>query len=216
MPDQLVLIQNFQSKIANYQTALGLTAAQVTAAAALCAGYIEAFSLTEQCRATMKAQIQWRDMAFYGTPKGGTLPDSPVFPTNVAPLHTKGVVTQFFELRDQIVNAPGYTDAIGQDLGIVGHSIQPTPPLEVKPSLKPSVSFGNWVNFSGCMQGMSGLRIEYAPKGGEFRTVGFLTNTPGSVQITTTQPEAGQLRAIFIKKNEDYGNYSDNYPVVLA
>jgi hypothetical protein len=42
---------------------------------------------------------------------------------------------------------------------------------------------------------------------------------PGSIQISpaqANQPESGQFRAIFIKKNEEFGNYSPNYPVVLA
>lgn len=219
MTDQLVLIQNFQAKIANYQTALGFTAAQITAAVNMCNGFVEAFNLTEQCKATMKAQVQWRDMVFYGTPKGGTLPDSPVFPTRVAPLYTKGVVTQFMELRDQIVSAPGYTETIGKDLGIVGITVPPVPPSAVTPDLKPIVSLGNWINMTGSMQGMDALRVEYAPAGGEFKTVAFLTKTPGGFQLSTSvanQPENGVIRAIYIRKNEEYGNFSPNYPVTVS
>lgn len=218
-PAQLILMQNFQSKITGYGAALGLTAPQITAAMALCAGFIEAYNLTEQCKATMKAQTQWRDMAFYGTPKGGTLPESPTFPANVVPLYTKGVVTQFFELRDQIVNAAGYTETIGKDLGIVGAEIPPVPPSAVTPDLKPSVTLGNWINLSGSMQGMDALRVEYAPAGGSFKTVAFLTKTPGGFQVSSSvanQPENGVIRAIYIRKNEEYGNFSPNYPVTLS
>ena len=69
------------------------------------------------------------------------------------------------------------------------------------------------------MQGTNAVRIEYAPNGGQFKTIDFLTNMPGSIQISpaqANQPESGQLRAFFIKKNEEFGNYSPNYPVVLA
>jgi hypothetical protein len=58
-----------------------------------------------------------------------------------------------------------------------------------------------------------------APNGGDFAPVAFLTNTPGSFQITPAnpnQPESGVIRAVYIKKNAEYGNYSANYPVTVS
>ncbi len=69
------------------------------------------------------------------------------------------------------------------------------------------------------MQGFDAMRVEYAPKGGNFAPVAFLTNTPGGFSITpavANQPETGHIRAIYIKKNAEYGNYSADYPVTLA
>jgi hypothetical protein len=89
----------------------------------------------------------------------------------------------------------------------------------VTPNLKTATSTGYWVNLSGSMQGMDALRVEYAPKGGAFKTVAFLTNTPGGFQITPLaagQPETGHIRAVFIKKNAEFGNYSADYPVTLS
>jgi hypothetical protein len=66
---------------------------------------------------------------------------------------------------------------------------------------------------------MDALRVEYAPKGGNFSTVAFLTTTPGGFQITPGtpgQPEKGHIRAVYIKKNEVYGNYSADYPVTVS
>ena len=128
-------------------------------------------------------------------------------------------MTQFFALRDQIVANSGYTLAIGEDLGIVGAEITPLGPTEVSPVLKPSVSMGNTVNVSASMQGMDAMRVEYQPAGGKFSTVAFLTKTPGGFQITPTnpnQPENGFIRAVFIKKNEEYGSFSPNYPVTVS
>ena len=78
---------------------------------------------------------------------------------------------------------------------------------------------GNTVNIAGSMQGMDALRVEYQPVGGKFATVAFLTKTPGGFQITPTnpnQPENGFIRAVFIKKNEEYGSFSPNYPVTIS
>lgn len=219
LADQLVLIQNFQAKIASYASALGMTTEQVTAAQELCNCFISAYGLTEQSRQTMQALTQWRDLVFYGEPKGSAAPPAPVFPTDKMAAYTRGVVTQFFELRDMIIASPGYTPAIGDDLGLVGAEIIPVPPSQMTPDLKATVSMGNTVNISGSMQGMDALRVEYAPRGGSFTTVAFLTKTPGGFQITPAnpnQPEAGFIRAVFIKKNAEYGNFSPNYPITLS
>ena len=149
----------------------------------------------------------------------GAAPPTPIFPSAGDLAYTLGVVTQFFALRDQIVSNNGYTMAMGEDLGIVGSEIVPLAPTNVTPSLKASVSMGNTVNLTGSMQGMDALRVEYAPKGGVFSTVAFLTKTPGGFLITPTNPsgaETGFVRAVFIKKNAEFGNFSPNYPVTVS
>ena len=219
MPDQLVLIQNFQSKIGALGPVLGLSLADITAAGVLCTSFIDVFNVVEQAKSTMQAMTAWRNAVFYGEPVGAAAAPAPVFPVVGTDPFKNGIVKQFQDLRDRIVASPGYTVQIGEDLGIVGSETAPKLFDNVAPELKATTSTGYWVNIIGSMKGMNAVRIEYAPNGGQFKTVGFLTNTPGSVQITPAQPnqpETGQIRAIFIKKNEEFGNYSPSYPVVLA
>ena len=219
MPDQVVLMQNFSVKIANYVTVLGLTPAQQDAGEALCSGFISAFNAAEQCKATMIAMTRWRDEVFYGEPAGGTAQPAPVFPVVSLNEYTVGTVTEFFRLRDRIVASAGYTQAIGEDLGIVGATIIPPAPDTVTPDLKASTTGNYRVQISGSMQGADALRVEYAPSGGNFAPIAFLTNTPGTFQITPAepnQPETGTIRAVYIKKNVEYGNYSANYPVTVS
>lgn len=220
MPEQVVLMQNFSVKISGYATVLGMTSAQVSDAQALCSAFMGAFNSTEQCRATMAAMTQWRDEVFYGEPMGQPAPAAPVFPIVGTTMYTRGTVKQFFELRDRIVAAPGYTQAIGEDLGIVGPEVSRPAPGAVMPDLRAETSTGYWVNLSGSMQGMDALRVEYSRDGGaNFTTVAFLTNTPGGFQVTPqnpNQPEKGVVRAIYIKRNEEIGRYSANYPVTLS
>jgi hypothetical protein len=215
---QSLFFQNFQAKIGSYAAILGLTPAQVTAAQELCDAFIGSLNFVEQSRATMAAATQWRDLVFYGEPVGDPAGPSPVFPIGGNPPYTRGVVTQMYELRDLILALPGYTTAIGEDLGLIGSEIMPPPENDVAPSLKTSVSTGYWVNISGSMQGMDGLRIEYRPKGGNYSPVAFFTNTPGSFQVSPAaegEPENGSVRAIFIKKNAEYGEFSPEYPVTV-
>lgn len=219
MPAQLVLVQNFKAKIANYASVLGLDAAQLAYAQALCTNFIDAFNATEQCKSTMVAMTHWRDQVFYGEPTGSDAQPAPAFPTPPATDYKLGVVTEFFRLRDRIVASTNYSAAIGEDLGIVGASIIPPDPETVVPNLKATATAGYWVQLTGSMQGADALRVEYAPSGGNFAPIAFLTNTPGSFQITPanpSQPESGLIRAVYIKKNTEYGNYSANYPVTVS
>ena len=128
MPAQVVLVQNFLAKIPNYAETLGMTEQQVSNAQDLCNGFIDAFNGAEQCRATMLAMTQWRDNIFFGEPAGEGAPPAPVFPVVSVGDATLGTVKQFFQLRDRITVSPGYTSAIGEDLGIVGSQITPVPP----------------------------------------------------------------------------------------
>lgn len=220
MSDQAVLMQNFSVKISGYATVLGLTPVQVTAAQGLCTAFVESFNSTEQCRATMAALTQWRDEVFNGQPEGQPIPPAPVFPVIGNVEYTRGVVKQFFELRDRIVAAAGYTQAIGEDLGIVGAEVSRPAPGSVMPELRATTSTGYWVNLAGSMQGMDALKVEYSRDGGNnFTTVAFLTNTPGGFQITPAtpnQPEKGVVRAIYMKRNGEIGRYSANYPVTVS
>jgi len=196
-----------------------MTPEEVAAAIALCDTFIAAYNLADQSKATMQAMTQWRDLIFNGDPVGTSAPNPPVFPEGNDITYTRGVVAEFFELRDRLVVAKGYTDAIGEDLGIIGSETNNVVPDNVQPELKTKTAQGYQVNLSGSMQGMDALRVEYAPKGGNFAPVAFLTNTPGSFTVIPAvpgEPESGHIRAVFIKKNEEFGSYSADYPVTLG
>lgn len=219
LADQSSLMQNFSSKIGGYAAQLGFTPAQVTAAQTLCTTFINAFNFAEGCRTAMQGVTQWRDLVFYGEPTGNNAPPTPAFPNGGDFTYTRGVVTRFIQLRDQIVANNGYTLAMGEDLGLIGPESAERPAADIAPVLKAVVSMGNYINLTGSMQGMDALRVEYSKTGGQFTTVAFLTKTPGGVQINTSTPnvpENGFIRAVFIKKNEEYGNFSPNYPVLIA
>ncbi len=218
-PAQLVLVQNFLAKFAAYAAALGFTPAQVAAAVALCEAYIGAFNATEQCKQSMLAMTAWREEVFYGQPEDKPASAAPVFPVVGTVTYRTGTVPMFFALRDLIIASPGYTQGIGEDLGIVGAEITPSGPEQTTPVFKSVTTNGYTVNLSGSMQGFDALKVEYARKGGTFSQIAFLTKTPGGFTITPATPgaaEAGHIRAVFIKKNVEYGNYSADYPVTVS
>jgi len=212
-------MSNIRAKIGSYESALSLAPEDVAAIIALCDAFIAAYNLSNQSKATMQAMTQWRDMIFEGGPVGSAAPNPPAFPEGDDITYTRGVVKQFFEVRDRLLAAKGYTEAIGEDLQIIGPEVSNLVPDNIQPELKTKTSQGYQLSLSGSMQGMDALRVEYARKGGNFATVAFLTNTPGSFTIAPAvpgEPESGHIRAVFIKKNSEFGNFSADYPVTLA
>jgi len=219
LSDQALLCQNFVSKIGGYATALGWTTAQVNAAIALVQMIIDAINTANQCRATMQAVTNWRDIVLYGEPKGGSGPAAPVFPVIDGDDFKCGAVDQFFDLRDRIVANAGYTLAMGEDLGLVGPEQQSLIPADTAPELKTVSTSSNYVTITGSMQGMPVMRVEYAAKGQTYSSVAIVTNLPATIQIPMADPDVpqvGTIRSIFIQKNADFGHYSPNYDVTLA
>jgi hypothetical protein len=216
---QLVQVQNLMVKVGGYAATLGLTPAQITALQALCDAFLEAVAFCDQTRQTSYAVTQWRDNLLYGSPKGAVAPAPPVFAVGSPSAGTVGVVTQIFEFRDLIVALPGYTEAIGEDLMIVGTEKSGLVEDDVTPALKITSSEGYEVTVKGSMQGMAGMRLDYRPKGGTFAPIAYLQTLPGSFVVIPTEPgeaETGEVRGIFMQKNEEFGNYSPNYPVTVA
>lgn len=219
MADQMALLNNFISKIGDYGTALGWTPAQVTAAEELCTQIVTAIGCADGCKSTMQGVTQRRDMVLGGGPLGAAAGAPPAFPKPPLTTFRRGCVQQFMRLRDQIVANDGYTAAMGEALGLLGAEISPVLPESVAPSLKITVTDGDTVNVAGSMRGMNAMKMVYTPKGGEPREVAFITSTPAGFTISKAdpaQPENGELRAYFYKKNLPYGNPSPNYPITLS
>ena len=155
----------------------------------------------------------------YGHPKGAPGGTAAVFPVIDGSVYERGLVDQFFDLRDQIVASDGYTVAIGEDLGIIGPESSNVVPADTAPDLRSITTNGNTVNISGSMQGMTVMRVEYAAKGQTYSSVAVITNLPATFTIAKTSPtapEVGTIRSIFMKMNADFGMYSPNYNETLA
>jgi hypothetical protein len=222
LAEQATMFENIDAKIDTYAGVLGLTPAQVAAIHLICAEFDNAYTYTEQFRATTLAVVGWRDQILKGTPQGE---DAPAAPNLAAPLILLGakigIINEFRDLRDIMLAAPGYTDTIGQDLMIVAGASGggPSIPDSAVPVLKLQTGSGYEITVGGAMRGMDAMRVEWQRNGGDFVLVGFLTKTPGVVIITPHtpgDPESGNLRARYISNNVPTGEYSANYPVTVS
>ena len=221
MADQLTMFLNILAKINAYEPILPLTSDQVKRIKLICEEFIAIYNYVEQCQATTKSLTEWRDLCWKGSPVNDPAPAPPTYPTyNAVADSFIGILIEFRELRDIIVSSPGYTLAIGEDLMIVGTPQANAQPQDTAPSLKVVTSNNYAVKLSGSMQGMDAMRVEYYRKGSNtWQLVGYFTKMPGELTITphvAGEPESGNIRAMFIKKNADFGNYSPEYAITVS
>ena len=121
--DQIPWLTNFQAKLPGYETVLGLPGAHVDACVASCnfAIYVLKDWLTA-VREFGPAATSATELLLSGSgPAAVVLPTftTPALPAGVAAV-PPGVLTRLFDLVQLIKASPGYTDTIGQDLGIIG------------------------------------------------------------------------------------------------
>ncbi len=221
LADLLVMFQNIFAKIGGYESVLPLTSDQVKRIQLICNEFIAIYNYVEQAQATTKSLTEWRDFCWKGSPVNDPAPMPPVYPTyNAVANSFIGIFVEFRDLREAIVAAANYTQAIGEDLMIVAIKSEGIAPSEMVPSLKVSTATGYKVNISGSMQGMDAMRVEYLRKGSsEWVTVAFLTKLPAEFTITPAAagvPEIGNIRAIYIQKNADVGNFSPQYEITIS
>lgn len=217
--EQYAFVTFFRLNIATFQTQLGLTAAQILEIQKVCDAFAEAYVFFEQSKMTMQGVTQWRDSLYYGQAVGKPAVAPPVFAVGSLPDATDGLVKQIFKWRDLIVNQSGYTTAIGETLGLIGPEKQNISPDLIAPDLKVKSEEGYSVHIKGSMQGMSMIRVDYRPAGGQFSPKGYFSMTPFVVTVNPTVPgsaEKGELRAVFIEKNEPFGQFSPIYPVTVS
>ncbi len=216
---QAVVAGNIKIKISNHATALSLTPADITEIQDTCGAFIAAFEYTNQSKGTMQGVTQWRERVFNGDPDVALAPAPPEFRTAPDIPFPQGVVVRIQRIRDRILLNKGYNQGIGEDLGLIGPEEAPKNPLTTRPELKTAAGNDYTVRLVGSMQSMEAMRVEWAPKGGAYRTVAFLTSTPANITITPEvpgKPESGSVRAVFVRKNQDFGQYSADYPVTVS
>ena len=221
LPDQLIMFQNVKAKIGGYTLILPITAAQTTEITLICNEFIAVYNYVTQARSTTESLVEWRDIIFNGEPAGTPAPPPPVYPAYSAVLGSvMGILTRFRDLVDIIKAAPAYTRAIGEDLMIVSVKKDKLVEGSVTPDLKVSTLPGYKVEISGSLQGMDALRVEYIQNGKtDWNIAAFLTKMPGEFVIAGGSPgtaQTGRIRAVFIKKNDQFGNFSPEYPVTLS
>ena len=142
-----------------------------------------------------------------------TLPADP--PSNVAP----GVKARIREVAATIKAQKSiYTTADGELLGIISPDEADRDPADFTPDLKLRSLANFAVEAQFRLLGLDALRVEFRHKGGDWQLAAILTSNPGVFSVapqTAGNAEQIEVRAVYVEKNQNYGNFSPNYPVVI-
>ena len=112
-------LDNFNTKLPTYAGALVITPAELASVAADDAMFNYLVDMQEAFKTFKQDLSNYKNLLRDGgTGPTGPLPVAPVLPAP-APVQ-KGIFRRIRELVGRIKSTPGYTEAIGEDLGIVG------------------------------------------------------------------------------------------------
>ena len=209
-------LANFAAKLANYQPVLGLTLADVLSVSNDAAYYH--WMLTSQMQVAAYAQ-QWtayKNAGRNGT--GLTLGAAPIAPSLGVPppAVAANIFGRVILLVARIKVAPGYTDAIGQALEIIGadHTVDVN---SLKPVLRVEQQAGG-VAVLWAKQGMDGVEL-LVDRGTGF--VFLAIDTIPDYTDTAALPAAGQsalwkYKGIYRQGDDRVGQWSDVVSVAVA
>lgn len=218
--DQVVWLYNCSAAWTSAGPALGYDSHQVADFTLLLAEMVSVINDVDQCGVAMKAVNDWRNNVIYGPETNKTAPASPTITQPAPPTINSGFYEQLKRWRGQVMSNANYTNQIGEALGFVGPEKQNLNPADAQPELRVATAEDYWVNFTGSMQGFDAVKVQYQRKGtAVWENIGFLTRTPGGLQITPATPgtaEMGVVRGIYVLKNNEVGSYSPNYPVTVS
>ena len=209
-------LTNLSTKLPGYSAALGLSAADVASVAADNAYYHWALISQGQIAAYAQQWTSYKNSARNGNaPTLGQLPIAPnlgAAPTAVAP----GIFGRATALVARIKTAPGYTDAIGQALQIIGAD-QTVDLTTVKPVITADLEAGQ-VDIGWTKQGLDGIEI-WVDRGTGFAFLAVDT-VPGYTD-TQAMPAAGQsalwkYKAIYHQGDDRVGQWSDVVSIPVA
>ncbi len=220
LAEQYATVINVKDKIGGYKTALGLSGAQVDRIILICETFIAVYNFVESVKESAGSLTEWRDDYFYrkGDP---TAPTPPPFATFTAPAGAfAGIVNEFKATRDLITKLPGFTEAIGDDLMFLGPELSKESAAAAKPTINTfSAATGYMFTLVVSNRGDSDMWDAYImKKGGSWTKHGTYNGKSVDITVTPTvpgEPEQVQVRVQLRKKNENYGEPSDNQYVTV-
>lgn len=210
--DLAIWYANFAAKIGGYAATFNLAAAEVTQVQTDNAA-IQFVVNGQQIRQTDAQEwTRYRDLMLFA-PLGTPMPPVPT-PGNVGSLPAgaqASIIPRLRKLVERIKAHPNYTQAIGEDLGIVPPKSQPG---VAKPTLKAQAETDYQVRLTFSMRRYPMIEIQ-SRRGNEaeFSTLAYDTASPyldTRPPLNAGQSELREYRARYINKdNQPVGEWSD-------
>lgn len=219
LPDLAVWFANFTLKFGQFNTALGFTAADLTAVEEDNATIAWLAAADEAFDSNHAGFRLFRDETLFGE-KNSLPPLAPVttLPAAPATLSTT-IIERLVNMAERIKLSAGYSTEIGELLGIAdapktsvgggAHAVD-----SLKPTIKvEAATSGYQFSLTVSRLGMDSFKVQVRRMESEqWQNAAFGTSSPMDVIITPTvagQPERIQVRAILLSRNEPVGEPSD-------
>ena len=224
--DQIPWLANFAAKLPGYETPLSLPPAHVDACVASCKFLIYVLEtwLTE-VRNFGPAATSAVDLLVSGSgPDAVALPTftAPALPTGVASV-PPGALNRLFALVQIIKNSTGYTDAIGQDLGIIAPAANtPAGTTQAAPSVKLDLVQGaanQAVKIGFVKNGHTGVWIESQRGTGAMEFLAIDTEVPyldDRLLLVAGTPEVRKYRLRYWDKGIATGDWSATATITVG
>jgi len=211
------LLKNIAGKLPTYAATVGVTPAEVASTKADSAYFDYVLNGQQQFISFGQQWTAYKNAARDGSDASlGLLPAAPALGTAPAQVDP-GIFLRLADLIARIKRHPNYTDAIGQDLGIIG--AQQTMDLNsLKPLLDVQLQAGK-PNVGWTKQGMDSLEtwVDRDGKGFVFLAI----DTVPDYLDTAPLPAPGQsaiwkYKAIYRLNDEQVGQWSDVVSIAVA
>jgi len=201
------LFTHFAAVFPSKAAALGIPPADVTAQAADAAYFHAVLTSQEVVISAGEGWTEYKDILRDGGVAPAILPTFPAAPANFPAAVAPGIVARFQALVKRVKAAPGYTEAIGDDLKIVGAEAPVADPATTQPDLELSLNGGR-VEIGWRKSGFDALEIE-VDRGAGFALL-TIDTTPDTVDTFTlpAAPAVWKYRAIYRENNARFGQWS--------
>ncbi len=212
-------LTNFGPKLANYAATLGIAPADVTATRTDIDYIVYLINVRVPAeRQTLAATVEFKNFMKDGDPSAplpATLPGTVAPPDYPAPV-SPGALARLRKLVQNIKSRPGYTDTIGQDLGIIasdGAQSDPAPTLTLA-----GAGSGN-VTIQWNKSGWTGVKVQGRINGGAWTDLGidlfspFVDTRPVA---TPGNPEHREYRASYLDGDSILPDFSQVLQVTVT
>lgn len=219
MGDQVVWLGNFKNKLPGYATALGLTTTQLDAIILDVENAL--YALDDYRGALTPANTSCHQCiqdALYDDSVPGDIAWMGFTPPAGAPAAVPyGCLKRVFAaINDDIKTAPAYTVMMGEDLGTEGPE-EPAPSPTIVPELELRATTGGKLEVLWTKKQFDGLKLDFDLGGGVMQSdIDLRPNYTLNWLPAAGQSAVIKVRARYLYKGEEYGNWSDWQPWTLT
>lgn len=216
-PEINLLLQSLAVNLGSFKSILPVANADIDFITTAAANFQYLINTAPQVSDAKEAYTKFKDAYFNGSPKDSA-PAVPTFPSIAVPNPaTVGLITESKAIIKRIKAAPGYTEVIGEALGLVDGGSAPMPTDELTAALSLKSLSGSRVEVSFSKQGQDAMRVDFQRSGStDWNLAGIYTASPGIHDEPSVQPESRGYRGTLLKRNVPVGNESPIYTVVTT